>query len=133
MTLDEVTQRCPVGSVVSFREWSLDRRERRSLSLSIDHAQVHEVIPPMAKVGRAHLGELYGEGLPDVAYEQLSQLHDLRLVLSLGMTVSGRLDLRVVQLNEYYLAEGLQEVIVEAATSATTERRFIDPMGSLGL
>lgn len=113
MTFDECVQSIHKGSVVSFKEYSLDRHERKHLSLSIDGAVVHEVFPANEKLSRDVLEQYYGEELEEQDYLQLSQMNCPRVVLNLGMSEdNSSMNIKIIVLNSDFYSTGLQEVSV---------------------
>ena len=69
-------------SMITFTEFTLDRHEKKRMTLQIKDAIVHELIPSNQKLSREELELYYGEGLEDIDYLQLSSMNCLRIVLS---------------------------------------------------
>lgn len=110
MTYEELTSEVHPGSVVTFKEYSLDRHEKRHLSVSVDNAAVYDVIQPYEPVPLAKLEQYYGTDLAAQDYQQLAVINDLRLVLSLGINAQGELDIKIIRINPIFFNSGLQTV-----------------------
>ena len=87
MTFDECVQSIHKGSVISFKEYTLDRHERKHLSLDIDGAMVQEVF-------------------------QLSCMNCPRFVVSLGISKENVMDIKILVLNRDFYNMGHQEIKV---------------------
>lgn len=110
--LTEIMATIQEGSVVTFKEYTLDRRGRKHLSLSIEDAIVHRVIPAGEKLGIDDLQQLYGTDLGETTYLSLSESSCLRVVLSLGIDQDGAMAIKIITLVAYSLQEGLQEISI---------------------
>ena len=110
MTYEECVASIEEGTVVTFREYSLDRHEKRHLTLEIKDSIVYKVLAAGAELSRETLEEVYGTELDDIDYLQLSCMNCPRFVLSLGVNGSGELDVKVVTLNKDYYNMHLQEI-----------------------
>lgn len=112
MTFDECVQSIRKGSVISFKEYTLDRHERKRLSLNIDGAVVQEVFPANETLSRETLEQYYGTELSEQDYLQLSCMNSPRLVLSLGISEDNVMDIKIIILNCDFYNMGHQEVVV---------------------
>ena len=112
LSYTQLTSQITAGSVVSFTEYSLDRRERKHVTLSIDHALVHEVIPANIPIGRAALEEYYGDNLSDQDYLQLSCVNCVRYVLLVGVDELDKPEYKPIFFNQDYYELGLQTLEV---------------------
>lgn len=112
LNFDEITQIIHKGSVVTFREYSLDRHERKHLSVSIEDGVVQAVIPAKEKLSRDALEQYYGTELDEVDYLQLSEMNCPRIVVSLGFNQNNQLDIKVIILNKDFYNVGMQELLV---------------------
>lgn len=110
MLYDELTNSVREGSVISFKEYTLDRHERRHISIQIDDAVVYRVIPTNKQLSREELEELYGTELDDIDYQQLSCMNCIRFVLNLGVQQDGSMDIKIIVVNKYFYETKLQEV-----------------------
>lgn len=112
MTFDECVQSIHEGSVVDFKEYTLDRHERKRLSLGISGALVQRVFQANETLSREILEEYYGTELEDIDYLQLSTMNCPRFVLSLGINREGSVDIKIIILNKDFYTTGLQELTV---------------------
>ena len=112
MTFDECVQSIRKGSVISFKEYTLDRHERKRLSLNIDGAIVQEVFPANETLSREVLEQYYGTELDEQDYLQLSCMNCPRFVVSLGISEENVMDIKILILNRDFFNMGHQEVTV---------------------
>ena len=112
MTFDECVQSIHKGSVISFKEYTLDRHERKRLSLNIDGAIVQEVFPANETLSREVLEQYYGTELDEQDYLQLSCMNCPRFVVSLGISEENVMDIKILILNRDFFNTGHQEVTV---------------------
>ena len=110
MTYEECIDTIQEGSVVDFREYRLDRHEKRRLTLSIEGAIVKDIFPAGKPLSRDTLVRYYGEGLDDIDYLQLSVMNCPRIVLSLGVNQRNELDIKIIMLNKDFFRTNLQEI-----------------------
>lgn len=110
MTYDELVAALVPNMVITFREFALDRHERKHVSVSYENAIVHEIVPPGMLLSREKLVAWYGEGLSDTDYLQLSKQHDLRLALNMGLDQYGQMIIRPITVNRTYFNAGLQSI-----------------------
>ena len=75
MRFDECIQSVHKGSVINFKEYTLNRHERKVLTLEINDGVVQEVFPANMKLNREVLEKYYGDGLDETDYLQLSQVN----------------------------------------------------------
>lgn len=112
MTFDECVQSIRKGSVISFKEYTLDRHERKRLSLNIDGAIVQEVFPANETLSREVLEQYYGAELEEQDYLQLSCMNCPRFVVSLGVSEENVMDIKILILNRDFYNMGHQEIVV---------------------
>lgn len=112
MTFDECVQSIRKGSVISFKEYTLDRHERKRLSLNIDGAIIQEVFPANETLSREVLEQYYGTELEEQDYLQLSCMNCPRFVVSLGISEENVMDIKILILNRDFFNMGHQEVTV---------------------
>lgn len=112
MTFDECVQSIRKGSVISFKEYTLDRHERKRLSLNIDGAIVQEVFPANETLSREVLEQYYGTELEEQDYLQLSCMNCPRFVVSLGISEENVMDIKILILNRDFYNMGHQEITV---------------------
>lgn len=112
VSFEDCVQSIKEGSVVTFKEYTLDRHEQKHLSLSIDGAVVQRVFQANENLNKDTLMEIYGENLSDTDYLQLSCMNCPRIVLGLGLDEDGQLKIKVVILNKDFYNMGSQEITV---------------------
>lgn len=112
MNFEECMQSLHEGSVVNFREYTLDRHERKKLTLSIEGGVVQAVFPANQQLSRETLEQYYGVELDEVDYLQLSQMNCPRVVVGLGLNQKGELNIKILVLNKDFYNMGLQEIAV---------------------
>lgn len=112
LNFTEVVQMLHKGSVIDFREYSLDRHERKHLSVGIENGVVQAIIPAYEKLPRETLEQYYGTELSETDYLQLSEMNCPRIVVSLGLNQDNQLNIKVIILNEDFYKMGMQEISV---------------------
>ena len=112
LSFEECIESIHAGSVISFREYVLDRHERKQLSLSISDGVVQTVFPANQQLSRETLEQYYGIELDDVDYLQLSQMNCPRVVINLGLNQNNEIDIKILVLNKDFYNTGLQEITV---------------------
>ena len=119
MTYEDISLYLQTGSVITFREYLLDRHERKKLNLEIENVVVHDIIPEGKALNREELETYYGEGLDDVDYQQLSCMNCLRVVLILEIGENDQPVYKTISIIRDFVKTGLQEV--EMLYGATQE------------
>lgn len=118
MTYSQLIETITPSAVISFKEYELDRHERKKLKLSIENALVHAVIPANEPIPRRLLEDYYGENLSNRDYIQLSLDSCFRIVLLMGIGEDGLPMYMPLSINQDFYELGLQEVeILQVATS----------------
>lgn len=112
MTFEECIQSIHEGSVINFKEYSLDRRERRHLSFGIEMGIVRRVFEAGEQLNRETLEEYYGTELEDVDYQQLSVMNCPRLAVQVGLNPDNSIAIKVLILNKDFYNTKLQEIEV---------------------
>lgn len=112
MTFDECVQSIRKGSVISFKEYTLDRHERKHLSLEVDGAVVQEIFPANETLSREILEQYYGTELAEQDYLQLSCMNSPRFVVSLGITEENVMNIKILVVNRDFYNMGHQEITV---------------------
>lgn len=97
-------------TMITFKEYTLDRHERKRMTIEIQDAMVHDIILANQKLSRDDLELYYGEGLEDIDYLQLSCMNCLRVVLRTGINELEQPVFKVISLSKDFYEEGLQEV-----------------------
>lgn len=112
-------------SMITFTEYTLDRHEKRRMTLQIKDAIIQEIVLSNQKLNREELELYYGEGLEDVDYLQLSSMNCLRIVLRIGINDLEQPVFKVISISRDFYDEGLQELeIMGAETATNTEPNF---------
>ena len=109
MKYNEILRKLTEGTVITFKEYTLDRRERKHLSLSIENSVIKRIIPANFPLSIDELEEYYGTGLNQQDYLQLSCINCVRLVLFIELRGNESI-YDTVMFNQDYYELGLQEV-----------------------
>lgn len=112
-------------SMITFTEFTLDRHEKKRMTLQIKDAIVHELIPSNQKLSREELELYYGEGLEDIDYLQLSSMNCLRIVLRVGINELEQPVFKVISISRDFYDEGLQELEIMGAEIKTEPNYFL--------
>lgn len=124
MRFDECIQSVHKGSVINFKEYTLNRHERKVLTLEINDGVVQEVFPANTKLNRETLEKYYGDGLGEIDYLQLSQVNCPRIVVGLGINQNNEMDVKILILNKDFYNMGLQELEVTNEVNISNEPNF---------
>ena len=124
MRFDECIQLVHKGSVINFKEYTLNRHERKVLTLEINDGVVQEVFPANTKLNREVLEKYYGDGLDETDYLQLSQVNCPRIVVGLGLNQNNEMDVKILILNKDFYNMGLQELEVTNEVNISNEPNF---------
>ena len=124
MRFDECIQSVHKGSVINFKEYTLNRHERKVLTLEINDGVVQEVFPANMKLNRETLEKYYGDGLDEIDYLQLSQVNCPRIVVGLGLNQNNEMDVKILILNKDFYNMGLQELEVTNEVNISNEPNF---------
>ena len=125
MTYEECLSQITEGSVINFREYSLDRKEKRHLSLELESGMVQRVFLPNEQLSIETLQQYYGEELEDTVYLQLSQMNCLRVVVILGVEPDGTQDIKILQIVKDFVDTGLQQL--EVINQVSPDTAFYEP------
>lgn len=112
-------------SMITFTEFTLDRHEKKRMTLQIKDAIVHEIIPSNQKLSREELELYYGEGLEDIDYLQLSSMNCLRIVLRIGINELEQPVFKVISISKDFYDDGLQELEIMGAGIKTEPNYFL--------
>lgn len=112
-------------SMITFTEFTLDRHEKKRMTLQIKDAIVHEIIPSNQKLSREELELYYGEGLEDIDYLQLSSMNCLRIVLRIGINELEQPVFKVISISRDFYDDGLQELEIMGAEIKTEPNYFL--------
>lgn len=125
MTYDDLLK-VKIGSIVSYKEYVLDRHEKRHLQLEINNAVVHSIIPPNSPLNLETLEEYYGKDLEIQEYVQLSAINCLRIVLNIGVDADTQLPLyKPLLINQDFYQVGLQQIEVINSSPAPIEPNYM--------
>lgn len=124
MRFDECIQSVHKGSVINFKEYTLNRHERKVLTLEINDGVVQDVFPANTKLNREVLEKYYGDGLDETDYLQLSQVNCPRIVVGLGLNQNNEMDVKTLILNKDFYNMGLQELEVTNEVNISNEPNF---------
>lgn len=112
-------------SMITFTEFTLDRHEKKRMTLQIKDAIVHEIILSNQKLSREELELYYGEGLEDIDYLQLSSMNCLRIVLRVGINELEQPVFKVISISRDFYDDGLQELEIMGAEIRTEPNYFL--------
>lgn len=112
-------------SMITFTEFTLDRHEKKRMTLQIKDAIVHEIILSNQKLSREELELYYGEGLEDIDYLQLSSMNCLRIVLRVGINELEQPVFKVISISRDFYDDGLQELEIMGAEIKTEPNYFL--------
>lgn len=124
MRFDECIQSVHKGSVINFKEYTLNRHERKVLTLEINDGVVQEVFPANTKLNREVLEKYYGDGLDEIDYLQISQVNCPRIVVGLGLNHNNEMNVKILILNKDFYNMGLQELEVTNEVNISNEPNF---------
>ena len=132
MTLKDVMSQIVVGSVINFKEYVLDRHEKKVLNISIEGGIVQGIIQPNTQLDRSQLENYYGDGLSDIDYLQLSSMPCPRLILNLGTNEHYQTNIKIITLNDDFIRMGLQVVEVTSEVSLSEAPSYMSAMNLWG-
>lgn len=98
------------NSVLTFKEYELDRHERKRLTYEIGPAPVECVVLPNQPLCRADLEKYYGSELSDLDYCQLACMSDFRFILRVGIDEENQPVYKPILINQDFFNMGLQTV-----------------------
>ena len=119
MTYSEFLDYIRPGMVIRFKEFTLDRHERKKLAFEIAEVLVHDIIPANQPMSKDLMIKYYGDGLEDITYLQLSSMNCTRIVLIVGTNEESQPLYKVIALNQDFYNLGLQEI--EVVNEVTTD------------
>lgn len=125
MNFEECVQALREGSVITFKEYILDRHERKQLTIEINDGVVQTVFPANERLSRETLNQYYGTELSDVDYLQLSQMNCPRIVVGLGLNQNNELNIKILVLNKDFYNTGLQEIAITNELSSANEPNYL--------
>ena len=129
MNFEECIQSLHEGSVITFKEYTLNRHEKKQLTLEIDDGVVQTVFPANERLSRETLEQYYGTELDDVDYLQLSLMNCPRVVVGLGLNQNNELNIKILVLNKDFYNTGLQEITITNELSSTHEPNYLQSQG----
>ena len=122
---NQLTTHLLPDSMITFTEFTLDRHEKKRMTLQIKDAIVHEIILSNQKLSREELELYYGEGLEDIDYLQLSSMNCLRIVLRVGINELEQPVFKVISISRDFYDDGLQELEIMGAEIKTEPNYFL--------
>lgn len=124
MTFKECIDSIHEGSVISFKEFTYDRHERKKMTMSVNDVVVSAVLPANEIIPRDTLVQYYGDELDDLTYMQLATMNCPRIVVNLGINQNNEMDIKVLVLNQDFYDMGLQEVEI---TNEVDPNNLVEP------
>ena len=101
----------PLNSLIHFKEYELDRHDKRKLKTQVD-GTLFTVIQPEESLNK-ELIDLYYKGISESFYPSLSCSSFTRFVLMTGTDKAGMPVYKTIELNPYYMLVKLQTVEYE--------------------
>lgn len=124
MNYEQIISKLTVGTMINFREYRIDRHEKKHLSLSLSHVVIADVFPANKTINRETLETIFGEGLTDNDYLVLSTSSCFRFLLNLGTRQDGVTDVKVISLNKDFYDLGYQEIDILANIESLDEPNY---------
>lgn len=106
----EELETLPVGTIVIYRDYTLDRHERKHMSSEFANLPVECVIPAGTALNRDVLELYLGKELEDEVYLASSISNNHRLVLKYSDSQTGKETYYMVNLNPYFMDTQQQEL-----------------------
>ena len=111
ISYSDVLSQVMKGSVITFKEYSLDMQGRKHLALEIEDSLVHDIVPANIPLSKEMLEEYYGSDLSAQDYLQLSSINCVRIILLIA-TNNNHPVYKPILFNRDYYEQGLQEINV---------------------
>lgn len=106
---EEVLTHLIPGSLITFKEYKLDRHENRKLVYSIERVGVYKVIPANTTLTKAELDNLFSTELSEEDYLQLAKQNCFRFVVITAVQ-DNNFEYTVISFTKDYYNTGLQEI-----------------------
>ena len=113
MEFEELIKKMKPGKTINFREYTLDRHERKHESVYISNGIIRDCFPGGEIINIDRLKEIYGEELDIDDYRALSICMSPRFLISVGTDDDGNDMVKMVTINKYFYQTGQQEVEIE--------------------
>ena len=107
LSYDEI-QEIPADSEIEFKEYGLDRNEKKFEKISIK-GKLKAIILPNIPIGSTEL-KIYYQNITDSDFVALSVSPNIRLVIQVGEDKFHIPIFRVISINNYFISIQLQEV-----------------------
>ena len=102
MTFKQLLSYMKPGETINFTEYTLDRHERKHVSIQIENGIIRDRFDAGEIINRDRLMEIYGEELDDQTYLALSVSMSPRFLISVGTDESGNDMVKMLTINEYF-------------------------------
>lgn len=99
-----------VGTIVTYRDYTLDRHERKHLSSEFANLPIESIIPAGTALNRETLEIYLGKDLENEVYLANSVSNNHRLVLKYTDVSTGKETYYMVSLNPYFMSTKQQEL-----------------------
>ena len=123
MTFKQLLSYMKPGETINFTEYTLDRHERKHVSIQIENGIIRDRFDAGEIINRDRLMEIYGEELDDQTYLELSVSMSPRFLISVGTDESGNDMVKMLTINEYFYDTGQQVVEVIGKTHAEAPKK----------
>ena len=99
-----------VGTIVTYRDYTLDRHERKHLSSEFANLPIESIIPAGTALNREILEVYLSKNLENEVYLVNSVSNNHRLVLRYTDASNGKETYYIVSLNPYFMSTNQQEL-----------------------
>lgn len=110
ISYNELLSQIIKGSVISFKEYSLDMYGKKHLAFEIENSLVQDIIPANNSLSKEILEEYYGSNLSPQDYLQLSSVNCVRFILLIKIDENNHPVYKPILFNKDYYEQGLQEI-----------------------
>lgn len=130
MTFEETVKSLKVGDVIDFKEYTLNRHERKIMTLHIEGGIIQDILQADVKLDRDTLEKYYGDELDTEDYLQLALMNCPRVVISLGLNERNEMDIKIITLNKDFFNMGLQVIETISRSGDISEPNYMSIMRS---
>lgn len=113
MDYDTLIKNMKPGKTITFREYTLDRHERKHESVFIENGIIRDCFPGGEVINLDRMKEIWGEDLEIDDYRALSICMSPRFLVSVGTDEDGNDMVKMLTINQYFYETGQQEVTIK--------------------
>ena len=128
MTYRELINQLKPTMLINFREYSLNFRGIKHMTLNIESSVIEEVIPANQSIGRSKLEIWYGNDLSNKDYLQLSTMNCFRIILIVGVDEFNKPQYKPIVINQDLFETGFQEVDILLVSTSVEEPIYVANM-----